>query len=167
MAVTTERRDRLVALVRPAVAAAGYDLEELRVASKGSRTVLTVVVDGDDGINLDAIATVSRDVAAVLDADDALAGPAPYVLEVTSPGIDRPLTLPRHWRRAAGRLVRATVTVAGTAETVTGRVAAADEDAVDFDLDGEPRRIRYADLSKGRVQVEFNRPDPTAKEGRR
>ena len=92
-----------------------------------------------------------------LDADD-VTGAAPFTLEVTSPGVDRPLTEPRHWRRNAGRLVQATV---GGAGSVTGRVLAADDSAVTLDVDGSERVIDFAELGPGKVQVEFNRPDPS------
>jgi ribosome maturation factor RimP len=81
-------------------------------------------------------------------------GSGPYVLEVTSPGVDRPLTQPRHWRRASGRLVRATL---GGGEEVTGRVTAADDQAVVLDTDTGERRIGHDELTRGLVQVEFNR----------
>src|SRR3978361_508625 len=90
----------------PVVAAVGLDLEDVLVNRAGSRSVVRVVVDSDNGLDLDAVADVSRAVSEVLDdADDVLRGA--YVLEVTSPGVDRPLTAPRHWRRATGRKVKA------------------------------------------------------------
>jgi ribosome maturation factor RimP len=104
------------------------------------------------------VATVSRIVSDALDADAddpqsprALAGA--YVLEVGSPGVDRPLTEPRHWRRAIGRLV--TSQKGGT--TITGRVTAVDDAGVTFDVDGTPREISWDDVGRGKVQVEFNR----------
>jgi ribosome maturation factor RimP len=82
-------------------------------------------------------------------------GDLPYTLEVSSPGVDRPLTSPRHWRRAAGRLVTVKVTDAGGSQPVSGRVTVADEDGVTMDVDGAPRRFAYAVLGPGAVQVEF------------
>ena len=84
------------------VSAAGLELESVRVGRAGRRSLLRVVVDTDQGVSLDDIALVSRAVAAEVDASD-LMGPGPYTLEVSSPGVDRPLTEPRHWRRASGR----------------------------------------------------------------
>jgi ribosome maturation factor RimP len=138
------------------VAAAGYDLETLSVSQAGRRSIVRVVVDGDDGVSLDAVADVSRRVSEALDADDSVLGPAPYTLEVTSPGVDRPLTLPRHWRRNAGRLV--SVQLGG--EPVTARIAEADDARVVLDVDGTPVEAPYADLGAGTVQVEFSRRDP-------
>jgi ribosome maturation factor RimP len=143
-------RDLVREAVQPAVVAAGFDLEDVTVAAAGRRQVVRVVVDRDGGIDLDAVAEVSRVVSDALDGTEVM-GAAPYTLEVTSPGVDRPLTEPRHWRRARGRLVRA--------GAVTGRVVDADDEAVRLDVDGEARSFAYADLGPGSVQVEFAR-DP-------
>ncbi|HEV7756046.1 MAG TPA: ribosome maturation factor RimP [Mycobacteriales bacterium] len=150
------QRERLIALLGPVVSAAGYDLDTLSVAQAGRRSIVRVVVDGDDGVSLDAIADVSRQVSEVLDADDAVLGSAPYTLEVTSPGVDRPLTLPRHWRRNAGRLVSAQ----HGGQPLTGRIVEADDARVVLDVDGTRVEAPYADLGSGSVQIEFSRRDP-------
>jgi ribosome maturation factor RimP len=146
-------RQRVRAAVEPVVTAAGFDLEDVEVVAAGRRSVVRVVVDRDGGIDLDAVAEVSRVVSDTLDASDAT-GASPYTLEVTSPGVDRPLTEPRHWRRAVGRRVSVTVREQGT---VTGRVQAADDATVTLDVDGAEQVVRLADLGPGRIQVEFNR----------
>ncbi|WP_017538995.1 ribosome maturation factor RimP [Nocardiopsis halophila] len=148
------RQDRLAALLEPVLAEAGLDLEAVEVVPAGKRRLLRVVVDSDDGVDMDAVGTVSQDVSAALDASDVM-GSAPYVLEVTSPGVDRPLTLPRHWRRSRGRLVQARLADGGE---VTGRVVEAGDDGVVLETAGsEQAEYRYADLERGRVQVEFRR----------
>ena len=144
---------RLAGLIRPVVAAAGMDLESLRLTVAGRRRLLRVVVDSDHGVSLDDAAEVSRVVSAALDAADVM-GDVPYTLEVSSPGVDRPLTEPRHWRRAAGRLVKVK---AGTAGTVQGRVLVADADGVTLDISGSKRTFAYGDLGAGTVQIEFGR----------
>ncbi len=152
------RRTQLRAVIAPVVAAAGYDLEELAVSRVGRRHVVRVVVDGDRGVSLDEVADLSRDLSAALDAAEQDRGEliaGEYVLEVGSPGVDRPLTQPRHWRRNLGRLVA----VRAGDQRLTGRVEAADEESVTLDVDGAPREFRYADLGPGRVQVEFSRLD--------
>jgi len=146
-------RERVRAAVEPVVTGAGYDLEDVTVTSAGRRSVVRVVVDRDGGIDLDAVAEVSRLVSDALDAGD-VAGPAPYTLEVTSPGVDRPLTEPRHWRRNAGRLVRASLTDGGS---VKGRIVRADDDVVVIDVDGAQRELHYDALQTGKVEVEFSR----------
>jgi ribosome maturation factor RimP len=147
-------RQRVHEALAPVVTAAGYDLEDVSVTAAGRRSVVRVVVDRDGGVDLDAVAEISRALSAALDDVDAT-GAAPYVLEVTSPGVDRPLTEHRHWRRAVGRLVR--VAVAGVGQ-VTGRVVAVD-DEITLDVDGDVRTFAPADLGPGHVQVEFARED--------
>jgi ribosome maturation factor RimP len=146
-------RDTLQRTLSPVVTARGFDLEEVVVTPAGKRRMLRVVVDKDGGVDLDDIANVSSAVSATLDESDAM-GAVPYVLEVTSPGVDRPLTLPRHWRRAADRLVR--VGIAGVGDR-TGRVLSADDDGVLLDIDGAEQQVAWADLGSGHVQIEFNR----------
>ncbi|TBL27178.1 ribosome maturation factor RimP [Verrucosispora sp. SN26_14.1] len=165
------RRERLRAVIAPVVAEAGYDLEDLAVSRAGRRHVVRVIVDADGGINLDAVADVSRAVSAALDAAEETGGDivaGEYQLEVSSPGVDRPLTLPRHWRRNVGRLVRVTVR-GGTTDgrpagdrQVTGRVVEADDERVVLETDTESAGWAYADLGPGRVQVEFSRLDDLA-----
>lgn len=152
-----ETRRRLLELLEPVVTSAGYDLEDVTVTPAGRRSLVRVSVDADGGIDLDAVAEVTRAVSDALDAD-APGGPAfagPYVLEVSSPGVDRPLTEPRHWRRARGRLV----TVDLDASPVTARVVDADDDGVTLDVDGTARAATWRQLGPGKVQVEFNRAD--------
>ena len=159
---------RLTGWIEPVVGAAGYDLEELVVTPAGRRSVVRVVVDRDEGVTLDDIAEVSRAVSDALDRNDDGMGRAPYVLEVTSPGVDRPLTEPRHWRRNTGRLVTVAVGPAGSTETVTGRITAVDGDGVTLAVEAKgkpgakkrpptPRQVPWVALGSGRVQVEFGR----------
>ncbi len=162
-------------LLEPVIETAGYDLEDVTVTAAGRRSLLRLVVDSDDGVSLDDVATLSRTVSAALDDGDVM-GAGPYVLEVTSPGVDRPLTEPRHWRRATGRLVRAPLTAGGHIE---GRVVSADAEAVVIDIavptandtarrrgsgtGSEPgpalRRFGLGELGRGRVLVEFSRDE--------
>src|SRR5512142_1434954 len=146
--------DKIADVIRPVVGAAGMDLESVRVSAAGRRRLLRVVVDSDRGVSLDDAATVSRKLSAALDAAPVM-GDFPYTLEVSSPGVDRPLTDPRHWRRAAGRLVQVTAADAGP---ISGRVLAADADGVTLDVAGDHRRFGYATLGAGAIQVEFGHP---------
>ena len=160
---STGQRARIAALVEPVVTAAGYDLEELVVVAAGRRSVVKVVVDADGGITLDDIAEVSRAVYAALDdadADGGIVGRAPYTLEVTSRGVDRPLALPRHWSRNVSRLVKVQV----GDELLTARITAATDAGVVLDIDGARREVVYAQLGEGKVQVEFGRPGKVADE---
>ena len=103
-AVRPEEHERLERVAGPVVRAGGMDLESLQVTPAGRRRVLKVVVDADGGVGLDDMAEISRALSTELDSSGAM-GDTPYTLEVSSPGVERPLTEPRHWRRAAGRLV--------------------------------------------------------------
>lgn len=149
------RPDELTGLLAPVVSAADLDLEAVEVTPAGRRRLLRVVVDRDGGIDLDGIAEASHAISAALDGSDVMGG-TPYVLEVSSPGVDRPMTAPRHWRRARGRLVRA---VLSGGEVVTGRVLAADDEGATVDVDGRERRLAYAAVASARVQVEFGRAE--------
>ena len=118
------------------------------------------MVDSDRGVSLDDASTVSRELSAALDTV-AVMGDFPYTLEVSSPGVDRPLTDRRHWRRAVGRLVQVIVTDSTGSRSVSGRIVAADADGVTLDVDGDPnarRRFPYAVLGPGAIQVEFGHP---------
>jgi ribosome maturation factor RimP len=159
----TAVRERVQQIIEPVLAEAGYDLEGLVIRQTGRRHQLRVTVDGDGGVNLDVIADLSRAVADALDAAEASGQevvPGEYQLEVSSPGVDRPLTEPRHWRRAVGRMV--SVKVAGGA-LVTGRLTAADATGVTLEI-AEKKATRVqnyplADLGPGHVQIEFHRLD--------
>ena len=169
----TPRQDpataRLAGWIEPVIGAAGYDLEELVVTPAGRRSVVRVVVDRDTGVTLDDIAEVSKAVSAVLDENDGDLGRSPYVLEVTSPGVDRPLTEPRHWRRNTGRLV--TVGLGPDAgNQVTDQITAIDDAGVTLAVEAPgkpsakkrpptPRTVPWRELGAGRVQVEFGRHD--------
>jgi ribosome maturation factor RimP len=145
---------RVTAVIEPVVTAAGYDLEEVSLSRAGRRHVVRVLVDADGGINLDGVAVVSREISNALDAAEESGGEVlagEYQLEVGSPGVDRPLTEPRHWRRNVSRLV--------LVNGVTGRVTATDDRGIVLDVDGTPREIAYAELGPGKVQIEFKRLD--------
>jgi ribosome maturation factor RimP len=149
-------RVRLRDLVEPVVVAEGLDLEDLAVSRMGRRYVVRVTVDADGGIGHDELTDVSRAVSRALDEAEDREGeltPDSYTLELSSPGIDRPLTLPRHWHRNVGRLVA----VRTGGRQVTGRVVATDERGVSLDVNGQVIEASFADLGPGRVQVEFTR----------
>lgn len=165
--MSTTLNDRLHELLEPLAAKAGVDLEEVKVARIGGSRVLEVVVDADGGVDLDTVAEVSREFGEALDATD-LMGEAEYRLEVGSPGAERPLTQPRHWRRAATRLVKAQLAAGGE---VTGRVVESDDEGVLLEIPpvkgrgkATERRLAFTEIAKARVQVEFNRKDSAADE---
>ncbi|MBO3681907.1 ribosome maturation factor RimP [Streptomyces sp. NEAU-YJ-81] len=160
--MSTTQSERLRGLLEPLVSARDLDLEEVEVTPAGRRRVLRVVVDSDDGVQLDTCAELSRDISQTLDDTDAM-GQVPYVLEVTSPGAERPLTEPRHYRRATGRLMRARLTDDGE---LVARIVSVDDEGLDLEVPGvkgrkpTARRLAFEEISKARVEIEFNRkPD--------
>jgi ribosome maturation factor RimP len=157
--------DRLTRLLEPVVHALDMDLEGIRVTAAGRRRILRVVIDADGGVSLDDIALASRELSLKLDAAAEM-GELPYTLEVSSPGVDRPLTQPRHWRRAVGRLVVAPLTAGDAtdqngngAASAEGRIIGSTDAGVTLEHDGVAREFRYAELGPGRVQVEFGHFD--------
>lgn len=155
----TARTQAIRELVEPVVAAAGFDLEDLVVRAAGKRRLVQVLADRDGGLGLDEAADLSRSISTVLDEANAL-GEQAYVLEVGSPGVDRPLTLPRHWQRNIGRLVRITPR---EAEPFVGRIRAVEADDVVLVVDEESRTLPIEQISKAVVQVEFT--DKAIKDG--
>ena len=146
---------RVRAVIEPALTGAGFDVEDVAVRAAGQRQLVQVVVDKDGGLTLDDVADATRVVSGALDDADPLRGA--YVLEVTSPGVDRPLTEPRHWRRNVSRLVDVRRT---DGSRVLGRVQAADDDGVELLVHvDEQVRVAFADVAKATVQVEFSRAD--------
>lgn len=146
------------AVVEPAVAREGYEIDALSVKPVGRRHLVRITIDGDGGLGLDVIADVSRAISAALDAAEETGKQlieGEYQLEVSSPGVDRPLTTPAHWRRNTGRLVK----VKAGERVYTGRVVTADEEGITLEVAGTVHRLDYRDLGPGRVQIEFNRLD--------
>jgi ribosome maturation factor RimP len=151
------RTARVVAVLDPAVRSAGLELEDVEMRAVGRRLVLRVLVDSDHGVTLDEVAVASRAVSDALDTSDVL-GDEPYTLEVSSPGVDRPLTLPRHWQRNVGRLVAVT---RADGRDVAGRLVSVNDDAVELEVNLKGRITRstvpLADVRRAVVQVEFSR----------
>lgn len=157
--MSTTQNERLRGLLEPLVAERGLDLEEVTVTPAGKRRVLRIVVDSDTGVQLDECAALSRDLSEALDDSDIMGG-APYVLEVTSPGADRPLTQTRHYRRAIDRLVNVRLREGGD---LTARLVGVDDEGIDLEVPGTKgrppaqRRVSFGDITRARVEIEFNR----------
>ncbi|GHC71880.1 ribosome maturation factor RimP [Streptomyces cinnamoneus] len=157
--MSTTQSERLRELLAPLVSARELELEEVEVTPAGKRRVLRIVVDSDEGVQLDTCADLSRDISAKLDETDVMGG-APYVLEVTSPGADRPLTQQRHYVRATGRLIKAQLTEGGE---LVARIVSVDDEGLDLEVPGvkgrkaTARRLAFAEIAKARVEIEFNR----------
>lgn len=153
------QRQELLGVLSEPLATRGYDLEGVEVSQAGRRCLVRVLVDTEDGVSLDGIADATRLVSDVLDSTEVL-GEEPYTLEVTSPGIDRPLTAPRHWRRNIDRLVKV---VPREGADFTGRIRSCDDTAAQVETDAGTHEVAYDDITAARIQVEFNRPNQTGK----
>ncbi len=147
--------DRLETLVNDCVSALGMDMEAVELTSGGRRKVLRIALDVDGGIGIDHITDATRALSEVLDSSDVM-GAEPYTLEVTSRGVERPLTLPRHWRRNAGRLVRVTLE---DDITLDGRIGDCDDTGVQLTTKKDTTRIAYDQIVTALVQTELNRKD--------
>lgn len=156
-------REQVMALLTEPVHRDGAEVEAVEVTSAGAKSVVRVILDAETGLSLDDVVELTGTVSSVLDAEPEM-GRSPYTLEVTSRGVDRPLTLPRHWRRARGRRVE----ISTGQETVVGRVGVLDavhEPAVvEIVVPGKPgptvREIELDAVERAVVQVEFGKPDP-------
>lgn len=155
MPAVAERVEQALSSV---VSGQGFDLEAVEVQPAGRRRLVRVLVDKDGGVTLDDIASLTKLLSEHLDATDAM-GEQPYVLEVSSPGVGRPLTLPRHWRRNRDRKVKIT---AAEGEVLTGRIGDSDDMGVtllELADDGPSadsmRTFQYSEISDAHVEVEF------------
>ena len=155
MAIT----DQISQLVTPAVEAQGFFLEEVQLASPGKHRIVTCIVDGQTSLNMDQVTAVSRAISELLD-EAPFMGETPFTLEVTSPGVDRPLTKPRHFAKNHDRLVKV---VQLDGEVVTGRIASNTEADVTLDVT-EKKEVKqvviaFVDMKRATVEIEFNRKD--------
>lgn len=144
-------KDQIFELLDPLVSKAGLVLEEVQVQTPGKHRFVTIIVDSETGLNLDQVTEASRAIGEVMDGARFM-GETPYTLEVTSPGVDRPLTAPRHWRKNVDRLVKVSM---HDGEVFKARIISADEDHAT--LDNGP--IDYADVKRAIIEVEFNKKD--------
>lgn len=144
--------NNLTELLSPAIKSAGFVLEEVKVTPAGKRRIVAVIIDGEErNPTLDEVTVVSRKVSDILENYSQL-GDLPFTLEVTTPGVDRPLTLPRHWQKNVGRLVKITP---HEGEPVISRITS----ATDVSVVLESREIRFADIKRAVIEIEFNRKE--------
>ena len=151
--------DQITELIEPAVSAQGFFLEEVQLVSPGKHRIVTCIVDGEVALNLDQVTSVSRVISELLD-ESPIMGDTPFTLEVTSPGIDRPLTKPRHFAKNQDRLLKVTKT---DGDVVTGRILSNSDNDVTLTVDIKKESVEvviaYADIKRAVVEIEFNRKD--------
>ena len=151
--------DSIAGLIEPAVTAQGFYLEEVQLVSPGKHRIVTCIVDGEISLNLDQVTAVSRAISELLD-EAPIMGDTPFTLEVTSPGVDRPLTKPRHFAKNVDRLLKITKT---DGEVVTGRITSNTESEVVLSVVSKKETTEVAvaisDIKRAVVEIEFNRKD--------
>ena len=146
-------------LISPAVTEAGFFIEEVQIASPGSHRIVTCVLDGPTPLNLDQVTVASRLISELLDTAEFM-GDTPFTLEVTSPGVDRPLTQPRHWTKNLTRLIKVTL---NDGVIVIGRLTEFDESTAKLveNIKGRIKEhsVSFGDIKRAVVEIEFNRKD--------
>ncbi len=141
------RKEEISAVITPALTSLGFYLEDLNITTAGKRSLLTVIVDADRHLSLDEVTVATKAISEIVENIPAL-GSTPFTLEVTSPGIDRPLTKPRHWRKNINRLVKI-ILLDGS--QITGRIKQAGESAATID----EIVINYLDIKRANLEIEF------------
>ena len=144
-------KDQIFELVAPLVDKAGLVLEDVQVQTPGKNRFVTIMIDSETGLNLDQVTDISRLVGETMDKAPFM-GDTPYTLEVTTPGVDRPLTAPRHFKKNVDRLVKITK---NDGTQVKGRISSADEDSVTLDN----ASINYSEIKRAIIEIEFNRKE--------
>jgi ribosome maturation factor RimP len=152
-------KDQISELITPALQQAGYFLEDINVVSPGNHRIVTVIVDGESALNLDQVTVASKLVSELID-EASFMGETPFTLEVTSPGIDRPLTLPRHFAKNVTRLVKITKS---DGAVITGRITSNTDADVTLTVTEKKETkeviVALADIKRAVVEIEFNRKD--------
>jgi ribosome maturation factor RimP len=149
--------EEIAVAITPVIEAAGCYLEEVTLTPAGKRKIMTVIVDGDTNLSLDQVTAVSKEVSAIVEVLPAL-GDTPFTLEVTSPGVDRPLTHPRHWRKNYGRLINVTLE---DGKVVKGRIG----DSTEIDVEIDSLKIAYAAMKRALIEIEFKSLKSSENEG--
>jgi ribosome maturation factor RimP len=152
-------KDQIAQLVTPSVEEAGYFLEDVHVVTPGNQRIVTCIVDGETALNLDQVTSASKIISGLLD-EAAFMGETPFTLEVSSPGIDRPLTLPRHFAKNVTRLLKVTL---NDGNVVTGRITSSSETSVLLEVAEKKASkevsVELSDIKRAVVEIEFNRKD--------
>jgi ribosome maturation factor RimP len=152
MNMSDEIREQLMALLSPVTDEFDVFLEDVEVRAAGRRTLVRMLVDQADGIELDVVTQISRIASELIEEQEQQLPFGAYVLEVSSPGIDRPLTMPRHFEKNIGRLLTVTDT---QGKTHVGRLTEFAEDVLTLDLPKSQVQMALGDVANARVEVEF------------
>jgi ribosome maturation factor RimP len=142
-------KEQVLAVITPAIESLGFYVEDITITSAGKRSMLTVIVDGDTHLSLDQVTVATKAISEIVENLPTL-GNNPFTLEVTSPGLDRPLTKPRHWRKNQERLIKI---VLNDGKEINGRIKDSTESAVTVD----DKSINFADIKRATLEVEFKK----------
>ncbi len=142
-------KEQVLAVITPAIESLGFYVEDITITSAGKRSMLTVIVDGDTHLSLDQVTVATKAISEIVENLPTL-GNNPFTLEVTSPGLDRPLTKPRHWRKNQDRLIKIVLT---DGKEIKGRIKDSSETSVTVD----DQTINFADIKRATLEVEFKK----------
>jgi ribosome maturation factor RimP len=140
-------KEQVAAAITPAIESLGFYVEDIAITSAGKRSMLTVIVDGDTHLSLDQVTVATKAISEIVENLPTL-GNNPFTLEVTSPGLDRPLTKPRHWQKNKDRLIKI---ILNDGKEITGRIKDSTQSAVTVD----EQVINFADVKRATLEIEF------------
>jgi ribosome maturation factor RimP len=141
------KKEEIIAVITPALEALGFYLEDVTITSAGRRSMITIIIDGDTHLFLDKVTVATKAVGEIVEGIQSL-GQTPFTLEVTSPGLDRPLTKPRHWRKNIGRLVKIVLL---DGQEIKGRV----KDVSEISTTVAEQVVKFSDIKRATLEVEF------------
>jgi ribosome maturation factor RimP len=142
-------KEQVLAVITPAIESLGFYIEDITITSAGKRSMLTVIVDGDTHLSLDQVTVATKAISEIVENLPTL-GNNPFTLEVTSPGLDRPLTKPRHWRKNQDRLIKIVLT---DGKEINGRIKDSDETSATVD----DQTINFSDIKRATLEIEFKK----------
>jgi ribosome maturation factor RimP len=141
------KKEEIIAVITPALEVLGFYLENVIITSAGRRSMITVIIDGDTHLSLDQVTVATKAIGEIVEGIQSL-GQTPFTLEVTSPGLDRPLTKPRHWRKNIGRLVKIVLL---DGQEIKGRV----KDVSGISTTVAEQVVKFSDIKRATLEVEF------------
>jgi ribosome maturation factor RimP len=141
------KKEEISAAITPALSNLGFYLEDVVITTAGRRSMITVIVDGDTHLSLDQVTQVTKAIGEIIESIQSL-GQSPFTLEVTSPGLDRPLTKPRHWRKNINRLVKVVLL---DGKEIKGRV----RDSTQISATIDEQVINLSDIKRATLEIEF------------
>ena len=141
------KSEEISAVITPAINALGFYIEDITITSAGRRSLITVIVDGDTHLSLDQVTVATKAISEIMETISAV-GDNSFTLEVTSPGLDRPLTKVRHWQKNINRLIKV-VLLDGS--EIKGRIKNVNEVSATVD----EKNINYSDIKRATLEIEF------------